>query len=777
MVEEKVVPFQRKSSSAAIEPSEARQLGDTCRKLTLAYLKELMQQMFDTADDTLFKLAGTSVNDMDQGLYFDSMRIMRFKRNDIEEAFFNQVSDAFREFWVSTPHEDSGEFIITDELSLIEEQDLEEDLAIKNLIRKIRSNYQQDISAIEQRLSEIVTNKKIDASNNPLGPETFCKAFQYAARELNTDIKIKLILFKLFDFHINGNIGTHYHNINDTFIQAGVLPQLKLKVRNNNTTTGSTHHSGNSAPSESDKNTYPGTAQEGVLTAFQHFRQQPGPSLGSPALSNPGNPLTAYHDNNMAAGVLTSEILIANLTPLQEQFQAGVADCSVNAINQQVKQAISSSNPTQQINPIDNDIIDLVSMLFEFVLDDKHIPATARSSIARLQIPIIKAAILDKEFFNINGHPARKLLNSLAHAGLDLPSEDEDSLHPALLAIQDAVDKIIRDFNNDLAIFTSVLEEFEQALEAIYQNNQHLEEESLQPFYKKEEYRLASQWVSETIQNQIYTKELPEPFTSLLLGAWKNVMLDTYLEKGPQSPHWKNQQRFIDILCWSIEPKFATQDRKKLGNILRFIIETLNEGLAQIETPEENIEKIIKALEPYHYASLHGRLLTEDDDYVDGVFQSDVQDIQKDSLADSIEQLQAAINELPDIDIMDMDDSDSDKQLMENIVLEGFDQGERSEVFPDDEYLELARHLEAGKWVEFTDDDQQTTRARLAWKSDLLGEFTFLNWKFDVIADKKLFELANDFRIGKAKVIDDLPLIDRAFSAIMNRLQGTAATA
>ena len=120
---------------------------------------------------------------------------------------------------------------------------------------------------------------------------------------------------------------------------------------------------------------------------------------------------------------------------------------------------------------------------------------------------------------------------------------------------------------------------------------------------------------------------------------------------------------------------------------------------------------------------------------------------------------------------------DAFRSLMENIVLEGFDREEISGEFPDDEYLELARHLEAGKWVEFTNEHQQKSRARLAWKSDLLGEFTFLNWKFDVIADKKLFELASDFRLGKAKVIDDLPLIDRAFSAIMSTLQGKSANA
>jgi len=774
MVEKKVVPFQRSNTTSQLTSSEARQLGDDCRKMTLAFLKDLLQKMFDTADDTLFNLAETSGNDSDQGLYFDSMRIIRFKRDLIEETFFNEVSDVFRDFWISTPHDESGEFVIPDELKLVEDQDLEEQLAVKNLIRKIQSNFQQDISAIEKRLSEIVSNKEINTHNNPTGPVTFCKAFQFAASELNADIKIKIILFKLFDFHINANIGELYHKINEHFIKAGVLPRLKLTI--NKSTTNKTAMPQENTHSETstthENGSLSGPLGMGTLSAFQQLLHNPSHIYGSQTNTNRNSPLTAFQNANTQMGILTSDVLVSNLTPLQNQTQDDFTGDTVSSISQQIKQNILASHPSQQINPVDNDIIDLVSMLFEFVLEDQHIPATARSCIARLQIPIIKTAILDKEFFNINGHPARKLLNALAHAGLDLPTDGADDTHPVLIAIQHAVDRILNEFRNDLSIFEKVLSEFEQSLETNQYENNKLADESLQPFYKKEQYHLAEQWVTETIQSQIEDKALPEPFASLLLGAWKNVMIETYLDEGQQSVRWKNQQRFIDILCWSIEPKFITQDRKKLGNILRFIIETLNEGLAQIKTPAETITKITQALEPYHYASLFGKSLEDDENHVDGVFKTS---IHEDSLASSIDKLQTAIDELPDIENEYC--AHGDKHILENIVLEGYDPIETTQEFPDDEYLKLARHLEAGKWVEFTNENQKKARARLAWKSDLLGEFTFLNWKFDVVADKSLFELANDFRQGNAKIINDLPLIDRAFSAIMNTLEGKTRTA
>ncbi|HED14391.1 MAG TPA: DUF1631 family protein [Gammaproteobacteria bacterium] len=111
---------------------------------------------------------------------------------------------------------------------------------------------------------------------------------------------------------------------------------------------------------------------------------------------------------------------------------------------------------------------------------------------------------------------------------------------------------------------------------------------------------------------------------------------------------------------------------------------------------------------------------------------------------------------------------------MEDIVLSSWEEPESADDYPEDEYLDIARHMDAGKWVEFFDENGNAQRAKLAWKSDLLGEYTFLNWKFDVVADKTLFGLAADLRCGRAKVIDDIPILDRALTAVLSGIKRSA---
>ena len=83
-----------------------------------------------------------------------------------------------------------------------------------------------------------------------------------------------------------------------------------------------------------------------------------------------------------------------------------------------------NSDTAKAIDRAESDAIDIVSMLFDFILGDKTLPDRLKALIARLQIPMVKVAILDDSFFSKNAHPARQLLNELAYAA---SGADEDS--------------------------------------------------------------------------------------------------------------------------------------------------------------------------------------------------------------------------------------------------------------------------------------------------------------------------------------------------------------
>ena len=65
----------------------------------------------------------------------------------------------------------------------------------------------------------------------------------------------------------------------------------------------------------------------------------------------------------------------------------------------------------------DDDVVNFVGMLFDYILNDRNLAIPMKALIGRLQLPIVRLAIIDRSFFGKSGHPARQLLNELSSAG------------------------------------------------------------------------------------------------------------------------------------------------------------------------------------------------------------------------------------------------------------------------------------------------------------------------------------------------------------------------
>ena len=806
----KVVSFQ----SGVESRIKQRKLLETCRDLTLRQMQAMLQRMLDTADDALFAMADKAETNAEQTLYFDSMRIVRLHRQDIERRFRQRLQENFDRFRDGETEEEPPTLELSlENLSLVEEHDLEESLAITNLVMKIRNQYGQAIHAIEQRLGAVAPERRIDDDTNPLGPKAICQAFSEATRDLETELKIKLIIYKLFDRQLCQDIGALFDSINDTFIDAGVLPTIKASIRR---TPGSTAPAGGPAMADTDVaalSEEAGADGDLLATLHQLLARQRGavaPGMGSQAAAGSA-PL---------APLATPDALAA-LTALQQQPAALSADGDLPA-GEAIRLAMGNQLGVAEGRPValqgaDNDMIDVVAMMFEYILDDPNLPDAARALIGRLQIPMIKVAILDKGFLASRGHPARKLLNALAEAGLGLDDEPADD-NRLLETMTGIVDRVLEDFTDDMALFTALLEELDAFLAQRRAEEEARQAETRREREMREQQELARSWVRETLKEALADKELPKEVLKIIMGPWHAVMTHTYLEQGEDSALWKNQRRFIDVLVWSVQPKQLKVDRERLGGIIRHLTASLREGLQSIDYPPEKIDRIFAALEPYHHASLYGLSVAgepepapapvepeqrgfflfetpntettppapevdHEAETVPDMAQTEVESAiaaMEEQMA-TLEQLEAILDEPLATDAVAVAEEDEldefDREIIEDIVLAGWDARDHDvpEDYPDDEYLEMARHLEAGKWVEFTDDDGNRVRAKLAWKSELLGEYTFTNWKFDVVADKTLQGFAADLRRGTARIIDEAPILDRALSAVMKGLSRKSA--
>ncbi|MEP6899645.1 MAG: DUF1631 family protein, partial [Rhodanobacter sp.] len=226
-----------------LDPATQRvgELLNAVRSMSGRRLQQWVCNAFEHVDDALFDLAEKAENNAAQMHYFDGMREVRKRRPTVERNFLATINRDLGELVHPQPSSSatpSGS-LGTVELSLVADNELEESLAITSMISKNESRLARDLFTVNQRLSVICGGHKIDDSSNPVGPAILAQAFRRALHELSADMRVKLIIYKLFDRYVLSSLEELYQEINIELIRAGVLPQLRPEVPHNASSTGS----------------------------------------------------------------------------------------------------------------------------------------------------------------------------------------------------------------------------------------------------------------------------------------------------------------------------------------------------------------------------------------------------------------------------------------------------------------------------------------------------------------------------------------------------------
>ncbi|MGJ7513924.1 DUF1631 family protein [Pseudomonas baetica] len=224
-----VVPLHKATTDQAIHSPLARlpvvllQVRDKAAQ----QLRQGLQALFDNADDTLFEMADRARNDVDQNVFFQAMRDLRLKRKSIERFFFEQFFDAFISLTqynathTLLPQPSSAEVYTT-----LARDELERNDAVEAMVNEVLKRDGFALDQLTARFSTLL-GRSLMERHNPVGPTMLCGYFLQAWRNLGVEIKVKLIILKLFDSYVLSAIGQLYAEANQLLIATGVLADLQ----------------------------------------------------------------------------------------------------------------------------------------------------------------------------------------------------------------------------------------------------------------------------------------------------------------------------------------------------------------------------------------------------------------------------------------------------------------------------------------------------------------------------------------------------------------------
>ena len=717
------------------------------------HLKVILPKFFTQLDDRLFELAEKAHNNQEQTLYFDAMREMRRQTDDIKTHFFSAFEQGFYASLQSSQAVTGGTQGL-DNIALLGDDQLEISLAVNTMADNANNLYSGLLHALTARLDFLIEDIEITKKNNPLRPETLCIAFAHSMEGVTSDINIKLLCFKVFEHSVIIKLANMYQAINDDFIAAGVLPRIKTTIIKSSEDHRSRLRDDEkqtcaaSSVSQQETEAHQDSDLFSALQQLLHCQRNTPPGQRQPSISNTTSHRTA--DHSPAQYYPAKEILSA-LSKLQSQhlpdFQGEADEASAELIKARLVELISQDGNPRQINQTDIDTIDIVSMLFDFILDDPGISNHIKAQIARLQIPLLKVAIQDKAFFAQKSHPARQLLNELAYASNSLDDKDIEN-DATYQMVKHSIEQIVSHYERDMAIFTRQLQALREFVASEREANRQAEELLLE----------ARDSVAREIQQRISNNRVAPLINHILMTAWKEVLVHLYLRDGKQSIAWQTALRVADDLIWSVQPKLLLNERQKLIKTIPGILNGLRDGLTLIRYDRGASEQIFSGLETLHLTSIRG---------------GDLESVHHD--ANTTHQPELLSEEDFGIDISSLPDTQHDI-LMEESVLSSSQAWDAESTDTGQQNAPL-RDMALGTWVEFIDaQSEQRKRGKLAWKCDFTGDYTFVDRRFKVVADLNQARLLQEFQLGRARIIEDVPLFDRAldsvFGGIKQALQG-----
>jgi hypothetical protein len=732
-----------------------------CRDLAAGQLDKAIAGMLEKADAALSELATKTQNRETQKLYLEAKDAVRAQRAAMEQRFRASYLSEFKQR-TNKGKKTGGSFADFDldassfELSVVADDDLEETLKFNEMAAKLRRICEDECNALDQRVGVLLGDAGLQAEDSPLSPQAICDAYKKTCRKLVESVAVRGVFLKLFDDHVLDEVRSIYKAVNELLVQNAILPKIRYGVTKKKDRKrgpkGDKDKDGKAEDDEDDGGD--------VFAALQKLFAGKGGGAGAGG-GGPGG-------TGVGGGpVLAGAELLGSLTKLQldglAAFAASGGQLAAGAPvtgTTNVLHDLKSSEVGASMGQMDAMTLDVVAMLFDQLFDDPKIPLGAKGLIGRIQIPMLKVAIADKEFFSKKTHPARQLLDTLGEIAIRLPA-DFNTGSPLFGRLETILQELISGYQDNVEIFNLVREKL---IALMASEDRRIEQEvrsAAERVIQEESLAVAKSVAQEEVRARVAGTALPGPVLEFLVEQWLKLMLIIHVKRGPASEAWLHAIEAMDQLIWSVQPKDSPEDRRKLATIVPPLLKRLAAGMEVAGIEHEIREIFIAELMKTHTRIMSAPLKRKGE--------APQAPAEASAVADALDFTSSITVRNPygggEVQVSAVD-----------LAADAEHHGHAAK-----EAAAMLDGLKQGDWVEFKETDVEERRpARLIFVSPRKTRYIFSDRSEKEYIQCTRSEIARRLRTGEAVVIEEVPEVpffERIMGGVISKMRGAAAPA
>ena len=732
-----------------------------------AHLKTLRAYLFDLVDARPHSTQAQNLRTAAVLLDKQADTFNRVFQSALREAIEDELEAVMPgALSVLRPVDISGQSTGPLSLALLDVDEIERHLLVDRVSQQFNASYEVALKPLTQSMGALLRQDNFSLSDNPFRPSTLIRAVSLTWHASEFDPLAVEDFLSVLDPRHGIDWAPLYAALTETLVRAGFTarPVHRIKrpagAETARAPTQDGRDSGASATPGFDTSAY-GSPGSGFASS-QAVTQAPGQDTAAPRTmvqrardflqklgfgragagsgAAPGAGAASDAQGGGDAGGGTHVPVDPDLMGFLGDLQAdtGVTPATVWVDGDDLRQhnllrQMRERDEVKRAPELDRGTIDALAEVFDFVFAEPAIPIQLKYVIGRLQIPVLKAAMIDRDFFLSGEHPARKLVDALAAAAVGWNPEKGES-DPLYARIHATVLQVLEGFDNDLALFRTLLAEFEGFVGDLEQLARAQIEPVAQQQDSSEAHDAALVHADEVVHQCISAANDDAPLRPFLLPflttQWREVMAHAWINRQSLPGGWETALETMDQMIWSTHAKTDAGERARLVALLPELVRRINVGLDGIGWSGGDRSEFTRQLIDAHMKAIRSSRSQSMD------LDSGSAPLETPASRMAVKALQAR-------------------------------RARRTEILELDAHDLQAQGFVRGLWFDFEDDQTPTRRYRLGWVSPQRTRLLFTNREGFEAFVRSEREVARLLRQGHLRVLDQQPIVERAIHQIM----------
>jgi hypothetical protein len=633
-----------------------------------------------------------------------------------------------------------AEVLRFEDLQLFADEQLDQSIEIARAQQEVALAVDDTLPALDALVSTMLGWRTIQPGLNPIRPDVFVRALQFALQEHVPQGQVREALIAPSAGVLGVNLRRLYKELTDWLRSTGIEPAVPLGGRID-------RKSGASGKPVTD------TAAKTLLT-LDRLRKL----------------LTGDFDQPRKAEFLHT--VPASMAMLQELKKA---DELVKRLEQRPKAVAAPAQPVDMLAEVGAPATaparigqqlgeEVVQMVFEHLAEDRRLLPALKRQLKTMQPAVHRLAKEDSRFFSDRNHPARMVLDRITQRSLAFASESDPGW-PRFLASVESAGKWLESKVVDAETFRELLGHLQEQWKDQDQGSKHKREEAARALLHAEQRNLLAQKLASEFSELLQGLEVADFVRDFLRNAWAQVVADAQLscEDGSSDPH--GYRALVDDLVWSVQKSSAQRGRaRRLVQMIPGLLQRMREGLQRIGYPTELTQRFFD-----HLITLHKAAVQEGRDHAvqkaaDAAWEEESQftDSAVEMWLDGVEVQESGYVDFPGLEmdtehVASPEAAQQEAQALEHEAAGEADvAGETAPVRVED--------LRVGTWVELLVHNEWV-RAQLTWCSPhaTLFMFTSVGGTAHSMSRRTLDKLRSSDHL---RVVADRPVVDEALDQV-----------